>query len=68
MDLDGVKRLLAREIRKSGSAKAWCAQHNLSPGFVSEVLNDSRGPGKKLLDILGLECVVEYRKIRQTAK
>lgn len=37
-------------------------QIGISPQFLSEILNGKRGPSKTVLDFLGLEKVVTYRR------
>jgi hypothetical protein len=34
----------------------------VSPQFLSDVLNEKRGPGDRILEFLGIEKVVTYRK------
>lgn len=41
---------------------AWARSRGISPSYVSEVLAGRRDPGKLILDALGLERVVTYRR------
>ena len=64
MNEEAVRRLLGRECKKLGSIRAWAEEHGFSAMFVSDVINGRRAPGKRMLDILGLERerVVIYRR------
>lgn len=42
---------------------AWAKAHGILPSTLSEALNGRHDPGKRLLDALGYERVVLYRKI-----
>lgn len=37
----------------------------ISPQYLHDVLNERRGPGDKILDYLGLERVVTFRRKRR---
>lgn len=41
---------------------AWAKAKGLVPSYVSDVLNGRRDPSPAILDALGLEKVVTYRK------
>lgn len=41
---------------------AWAKTKGLAPSYVSDVLNGRRDPSPAILDALGLEKVVTYRK------
>jgi DNA-binding transcriptional regulator YdaS (Cro superfamily) len=43
------------------SQAAWARSHNLSPAYVSDVINGRREPGPAILEALGIERVVSYR-------
>lgn len=58
---DMMERLRAA-IAAAGSQKTFADTHKLSQQYISDVLSGRRGVGKKLLDALGLERVVSYRK------
>lgn len=61
LDLNSVRSALQRSVTDSGSQAAWCVEHKVSTAYLSDVMNGRREPGKKILDILGLESVVYYR-------
>jgi hypothetical protein len=63
LDADDVRRLLARRIfdEAAGNRAAWAKNHGLSGAYVNDVLNGQRDPGKKILNVLGLEVVRHYR-------
>lgn len=57
----------ARELlmKQVGNSQAeWARKHGVSPAYVSDVLAGRREPGKLVLDALGLERVITYRKKR----
>jgi DNA-binding transcriptional regulator YdaS (Cro superfamily) len=64
MTADDVLALLARECEKAGSQSAWAKAHGLSAPYVSDVLKRRREPGRGILDALGIEKVVTYRKAK----
>lgn len=63
MDLSQVLALLKRRCAKAGGQAAWAKTHDLSPAYVSDVLNGRRGPGAGILRALGVERVVSYRRL-----
>lgn len=56
-----VSALLSKQIEESGSQARWCLDNQVSTAYLSDVLNGRREPGKKILDVLGLESVTHYR-------
>ena len=64
MSLDEVLELLRRKCAEAGGQAAWAEAAGVSPAYVSDVLNKRREPGKSILDPLGLERHVAYRKRR----
>jgi hypothetical protein len=60
MNLDELRMLLRRRCDKAGSVRAWALKHGVSPVYVGNVLAGKRGPGKALLDALGLVRVISY--------
>lgn len=66
----GGSDLNARDILKQrvgNSQVAWAKAHGVSPAYVSDVLAGRREPGKLVLDALGLERVVTYRRKKEKA-
>lgn len=55
--------MLERRIAKS-TAKQVAEDIGVSASYLSEVIRGSRDPGPKILDALGLEKVVTYRRKR----
>ena len=54
--------------RCAGKAKSAVAEEmQVSPQYLSDVLAERREPGPKMLDALGLERVVTYRRKRKGA-
>lgn len=43
---------------------AWAKDHGISPGYVSDVIQGRREPGKAMLKALGWERVVIYRPVK----
>lgn len=64
MNADEVRRALQRAIDKEGTAAAWCKRHGIAPGYVSDVLNERQEPAGKILDVLGIERIVSYRRMK----
>lgn len=62
-----VRQLLQGECRKAGGQKAWAMQHEMSPAYVSDVLQSVRAPGPTICAALGLERVVYYVPAGRTA-
>lgn len=62
MTKDQIMEKLRRERDAAGSAAAWARKNGISVQYVCDVLNDRREPGAKILDALGLETVVSYRR------
>lgn len=56
-----VSALLSKQIEIAGSQARWCVDNQVSTAYLSDVLNGRREPGKKILDVLGLESVMYYR-------
>jgi hypothetical protein len=63
MTLNDVLKLLADRCDARESQAAWAKANNLSPSYVSDVLNRRRDPGDSILLALGVERVVGYRPI-----
>jgi transcriptional regulator with XRE-family HTH domain len=53
---------ILRESLNSSSQSAMARKIGISPQFLSDVLNEKRGPGDRILDYLGIEKVVTYRR------
>lgn len=57
--------LLRREIEKAGSQRQWALRHDISTGFLGDVLNGRAPIGPSILTALGLEVertVTTYRR------
>lgn len=61
--LTDVLTLLETEFQLAGSAAVWARSKGLAPGYVSDVIHGRKEPGKKILDALGLERVITYRRM-----
>lgn len=64
MDTAGFLKVLQREVEKAGNQKKASAVLGVSEQFLSDVLNQRRGPGKTLLLRLGLVLKVSYVKAK----
>ena len=54
-------KILQRRIAKS-TLRAVAGELGISPAYLSDAMRGNREPGPKILDALGLERVVMYRK------
>jgi DNA-binding transcriptional regulator YdaS (Cro superfamily) len=48
--------------QNAGGQKAFAKLHGFSAAFVSDVVNGKRHPSDRVLEAIGLERVVTYRK------
>ena len=62
MDVDEVGQLLRDECRALGGARQFAEKAGVSHQMVYWVMNGARKPRGKILDALGLEAVVVYRR------
>jgi hypothetical protein len=67
MTLDEVIALLRRRCEAGGGQNAWAKANGVSGAYVSDVLSRRREPGQSILDPLGLEKVVGYRRKSQNS-
>ncbi len=58
-------RALHREAKKAGSQKALANRMGVDPTYLSRVMREQKEAGPAILDPLGLERVVVYRRKRQ---
>lgn len=63
MDIIAVVR---RACREAGDQQTLARQLGVSPAYISDVLNERKEPGPKILDPLGYERVVTYRRRKAT--
>ena len=64
MNKEQVVDLLRAAVEKAGPGgqSAWAREHGVATAYVSDVLKGRRDPGAKLLDALGIERIVTYRR------
>lgn len=62
MNVEAVRKLLAARIKKAGSRAAFAEEAGISRSLVTEVMQGTREPGEAILNALGLEKVVNYRR------
>ena len=65
MDVIKFIRDRAREV---GSQKALAAKLGVSAPYLGDVLNGRKEPGPAILEPLGLERVVSYRRLKAPAE
>lgn len=63
MNTDTVRETLAKACAKAGCAADWAKANEISAAYVSDVLNGRKEPGEKILRALGLERIIDYRKV-----
>lgn len=52
-------------VLKSGSQKVAAAALGISPQYLNDIIRCRRDPGKKVLEALGYERLVFYRKYKK---
>lgn len=57
-----ILRVIRDEVNRAGSQKDLAAKLGVSPTYISDVLNERKEPGEAILEPLGLERVVTYRR------
>lgn len=57
-----VIRLLVQACAKAGGQAPWAKQAGVSQAYINDVVNGRRLPGPSVLNALGLERVVTYRR------
>src|SRR5262245_58168094 len=62
IDLDGMRKLLRREVDRAGGQVAWAKRHGLHPSTINKVVNEQRMPGRRMLTALQLQKVTAYRR------
>jgi transcriptional regulator with XRE-family HTH domain len=53
---------IAAAVREQPTQKDYAAKFGMSAQYLSDVLNGKRQPGEKVLDSVGYERVIMYRK------
>src|SRR5262245_45022263 len=62
IDLEGMRKLLRREVDRAGGQVAWAKRHGLHPSTINKVVNEQRMPGRRMLVALQLQKVTAYRR------
>lgn len=58
-----LRAMLAERVRDAGSYRKFAAKHGLTAGHYSNVVQGKRGPGARVLQILGYtEISARYQK------
>ena len=56
-------RVLRDAVIEAGSQKNWAKANGLSPAYVNDLLQGRREPTSAILEALGLEKIVYYRRL-----
>ncbi len=62
LDIDGVRKLLRSEVERAGGQSVWARRTGVDRPHLSRVLNEHAFPGPTLIEALGLEKVIAYRR------
>ena len=60
-----IPTLQLKEMLSTATQKDVAAKLGVSQQYLSDVLTGRRAPGKSILDALGLEKVISYRRKRR---
>jgi hypothetical protein len=55
--------LLEQSVKEAGSQAKFADQHDISRQYLGDVLRRKRAPGERILEALGMEKVVEFRRV-----
>lgn len=61
-ELQVIERLRAACIA-AGGQKAFAKAHDLTPGYVHDVLHSKRAPAERILAAIGIERITMYQEI-----
>lgn len=53
---------IKKAAKAAGSQRKLAEQWRVSPSYITDLIHGLRDPGTKILEALGFERVVEYRK------
>lgn len=59
---DELIDLIRIAVKVAGSQRALARQWEVAPAYITDLLHGLRDPGPKILDALGYERVVFYKK------
>jgi hypothetical protein len=59
---DELIDLIRAEIKKFGSQRALAREWRVAPAYITDLLHGLRDPGPKILEAMGYERVISYRK------
>lgn len=62
MDATDVLELVKRGVEGAGSQKDFATAHGMSQGFLHDVLNGRRDLSDKVLEAVGVERIITYRR------
>lgn len=58
---------LGAAVKGEGGCRAFGRKHNLTAGFISQVLSGNTPPSDRLCQTIGYRKVVRYERIRRSA-
>lgn len=64
MNADELRELLKRQVRAEGGSFRFAANHNLSQGYVSNVMYCKNKPGPKIALALGFKPVLTFEPVK----
>lgn len=67
LDETSLRDILRDACAEAGSQQAWADQHELSTSYVTDVLRGRRGFGQAILDALGYERIIGFKKLDSAA-
>ncbi len=59
---DELTDLIRVAVQAAGSQRALARQWEVAPAYITDLLHGLRDPGPKILEAMGYERVVTYRK------
>lgn len=62
---DKLRGMVRLAVQMDGSQKAFAQRVGVSEGYLVDVLKNRRAVPKKILDFLGFERVVIYRRLKE---
>jgi hypothetical protein len=59
---DELIDLIRTAVKAAGSQRALARQWDVAPAYITDLLHGLRDPGPKVLEAMGYERIVVYRK------
>jgi hypothetical protein len=64
MNIETVRRLMRQQCTALGSQAEYARQARVHPQAISAVLTGKRYPTPAMLNMIGVECRLVYRRVR----